>query len=143
MGPQTERGAPRTPDPARTDRRPIVPKLLLSVVSNVHPAPRHLAGGPARATHRALVRLLARVSTHVHHQHVLRLEGLLLARAGLPAAHELLLLPVDVLVVNVLPGTSPRRGMSPATHPSGPHLVCADHPPDRPAPTCRPRLLVS
>ena len=93
--------------------------------------------------HRALMWLLARVSAHVHHKHVLCLEGLLLARAGLPAAYELLLLPVDVLVVDVLPGTSPQRGMSPAAHPSRPHLVCADHPPHGPASTRRPRLLLS
>lgn len=54
--------------------------------------------------------LLARVPAHVHHQHVLRLEGLLLPRAGLPAAHELLLLPVDVFVVDVLSGTSHGAG---------------------------------
>ncbi len=36
------------------------------------------------------------------HQHVLRFEGLLLARTLLPAAHELLLLPVDVFVIDVL-----------------------------------------
>lgn len=54
--------------------------------------------------HRALVRLLTRVPAHVDDQHVLGLEGLLLSRAGLPAAHELLLLPVDVLVVNMLEG---------------------------------------
>lgn len=46
--------------------------------------------------------LLAGVAPHVDHQHVLRLEGLLLSRALVPAAHELLLLAVDVLVVNVL-----------------------------------------
>lgn len=39
---------------------------------------------------------------HVDHQHVLRLEGLLLSRAFLPPTHELLLLPVDVVVVDVL-----------------------------------------
>lgn len=58
-------------------------------------------------TYCALVGLLACVPAHVHHQHVLRLEGLLLPRAGLPAAHKLLLLPVDVLIVDMLPGTSP------------------------------------
>lgn len=57
-----------------------------------------------REAHRAFVRLLTRVPAHVDHQHVLGLEGLLLSRAGLPAAHELLLLPVDVLVVDVLEG---------------------------------------
>lgn len=50
------------------------------------------------------MRLLTRVPAHVDNQHVLGLEGLLLSRAGLPAAHELLLLPVDVLVVNMLEG---------------------------------------
>lgn len=111
---------------------PIVPKLFhrvfpCSAMSNV----THVTWptGQPMATHRALVGLLACVSAHVHHKHVLCLEGLLLTRAGLPAAHKLLLLPVDVLVVDVLPGTSPQRGMSPATHPSRLHLVCADHPP--------------
>lgn len=53
-------------------------------------------------THSALVRFLAGVSAHVDHQHVLRLEGPLLSRAVLPVTHELLLLPVDVLVIDVL-----------------------------------------
>lgn len=84
-----------------------------------------IAPGP---THRALVGLLARVPAHMHHQHVLRLKGLLLPRAGLPAAHELLLLPVDVLIVDVLSGTSPRRGEP-------------GHPPIQTAPSmCRPPL---
>lgn len=39
---------------------------------------------------------------HVDHQHVLRLEGLLLSRAILPPAHKLLLLPMDVVIVDVL-----------------------------------------
>lgn len=39
---------------------------------------------------------------HVDHQHVLCLEGLLLSRAFLPPAHKLLLLPVDVVIVDVL-----------------------------------------
>lgn len=83
-------------------------------------------GGAGRSTHRALVGLLARVPAHVHHQHVLRLEGLLLARAGLPTAHKLLLLPMDVLIVDVLPGRSARTGREPG------------HPPLRPPPpTCR------
>lgn len=42
------------------------------------------------------------MASHVDHQHVLRLEGLLLTRTLLPAAHELLLLAVDVVVVDVL-----------------------------------------
>lgn len=48
------------------------------------------------------MRLLPGVAPHVDHQHVLRLEGLLLARALVPAAHKLLLLAVDVVVVDVL-----------------------------------------
>lgn len=56
----------------------------------------------ALPAHRALVWLLSGVPAHVHHQHVLSLEGLLLPRAVLPAADELLLLPVDVIVVDVL-----------------------------------------
>lgn len=54
------------------------------------------------SSYRAFVRLLAGVAPHVDHQHVLRLEGLLLSRALVPAAHELLLLAVDVLIVDVL-----------------------------------------
>lgn len=48
------------------------------------------------------MRLLPRVAPHVDHQHVLSLEGLLLARALLPATYKLLLLAVDVVVVDVL-----------------------------------------
>lgn len=44
------------------------------------------------------------MTSHVDHQHVLRLEGLLLAGTFLPATHELLLLAVDVVVVDVLCG---------------------------------------
>jgi len=50
----------------------------------------------------ALVRLLPGVSAHVDHQHVLGLEGLLLPGTIVPATHKLLLLPVDVVVVDVL-----------------------------------------
>lgn len=57
-----------------------------------------------RAPYGAFMRLLPRVAPHVDHQHVLRLEGLLLAGTFLPAAHELLLLAVDVVVVDVLCG---------------------------------------
>lgn len=39
---------------------------------------------------------------HVDHQHVLRLEGLLLSRAILPPTHKLFLLPMDVVIVDVL-----------------------------------------
>lgn len=56
------------------------------------------------------MRLLTRVPAHVDNQHVLGLEGLLLSRAGLPAAHELLLLPVNVLVVDMLHGGETRGG---------------------------------
>lgn len=52
--------------------------------------------------YRALVWLLARVSAHMHHQHVLGLEGPQLPGATSPVAHELLPLPVDVLTVDVL-----------------------------------------
>lgn len=48
--------------------------------------------------------LLPRVPPHVDHQHILGLEGLLLAGTLLPAAHKLLLLAVDVVVVDVLKG---------------------------------------
>lgn len=52
--------------------------------------------------HRALVRLLACVSAHVDHQHVLGFEGPQLSGAAPPMAHELLPLPMDVLTVDVL-----------------------------------------
>lgn len=60
-------------------------------------------------THRALVWFLPRVSAHVNHQHVLSFEGLLLPRTVLPAAHELLLLSVDVVVIDVLWDTHTER----------------------------------
>lgn len=82
--------------------------------------------GTGSSTHRALVGLLARVSAHVHDEHVLRLEGLLLPGAGLPAAHKLLLLAVDVLVVDVLPGKMAKMAVSLASRPCRPHLLCAD-----------------
>lgn len=55
-----------------------------------------------REPHRALVWLLACVSAHVDHQHVLGFEGPQLPGAAPPMAHELLPLPVDVLTVDVL-----------------------------------------
>lgn len=55
-----------------------------------------------REPHRALVWLLARVSAHVDHQHVLGFEGPQLPGAAPPVAHELLPLPMDVLAVDVL-----------------------------------------
>lgn len=83
----------------------------LPVVGHSHTPPPGLGTGSQDAVgggaHRALVGLLARVPPHVHHQHVLRLEGLLLPRARLPAAHELFLLPVDVLIVDVLRRNKP------------------------------------
>lgn len=57
--------------------------------------------GPS-ITHRALVWFLPRVPAHVYHQHVLSFEGLLLPRTVVPAAHELLLLSVDVVIIDVL-----------------------------------------
>lgn len=62
--------------------------------------------------HRALVWLFSRVPSHVHHQHILSLEGLLLSCAVLPAADKLLLLPVDVIVVDVLVGEKGKPGHS-------------------------------
>lgn len=50
----------------------------------------------------ALVGFFPSMPAHVDHQHVLRLEGLLLSRAVLPPAHKLLLLPMDVVIVDVL-----------------------------------------
>ena len=62
------------------------------------PGPGRLGSG----THRALVGLVAGVGAHVHDQHVLRLERLLLARTVLPAAGERLLVGRDVVIVDVL-----------------------------------------
>ena len=45
---------------------------------------------------------LAGVAPHVHDQHVLGLERLLLAAALGPAAHERLLVRLDVVLVDVL-----------------------------------------
>lgn len=59
-------------------------------------------GGGGSITHRALVWFLPRVSAHVNHQHVLSFEGLLLPRTVVPAAHKLLLLSVDVVIIDVL-----------------------------------------
>lgn len=42
------------------------------------------------------------VPSHVDHQHVLCLKGFLFSRAFLPPTHKLLLLPVDVVIINVL-----------------------------------------
>lgn len=50
----------------------------------------------------ALVWFFPSMPAHVDHQHVLCLEGLLLSRAFLPPTYELLLLPVDVVIVDVL-----------------------------------------
>lgn len=63
--------------------------------------------------YRALVWLLARVSSHVHHQHVLGLEGPQLPGATSPMAHELLPLPVDMLTVDVLRGKRKRLSKVP------------------------------
>lgn len=64
------------------------------------------------SAHRALVWLLPGVPSHVHHQHVLSLEGLLFPCAVLPAADKLLLLPVNVIVVDVLVGEKGEAGQS-------------------------------
>ncbi len=53
-------------------------------------------------TYRALVRLLAGVATHMYDEHILGLEGLLLARTVPPLAHEMLLVRVDMVVRDVL-----------------------------------------
>lgn len=53
-------------------------------------------------SHRALVWFLACMPAHMYHQHVLGLEGLLLSGALLPTTHKLLLLPMDVVIIDVL-----------------------------------------
>lgn len=53
-------------------------------------------------THSALVRFLASVSSHMHHQHVLSLKWSLLTRAVLPVANKFFLLPMDMLIIDVL-----------------------------------------
>lgn len=52
--------------------------------------------------YRALVGFFSSVPSHVDHQHVLGLKGLLLSGTLLPSAHKLLLFSVDVVVVDVL-----------------------------------------
>jgi hypothetical protein len=42
------------------------------------------------------------MATHMYDEHVLRLEGLLLARTVPPLAHEMLLVRVDMVVGDVL-----------------------------------------
>lgn len=72
-------------------------------------AEMHRAALPA---HRALVWFLSGVPSHMHHQHVLSLERLLFPCAVLPAADKLLLLPVDVIIVDVLVGEKGELGHS-------------------------------
>lgn len=69
--------------------------------------------------YRALVWLLARVSAHVHHQHVLGLEGSQLPGATSPMAHEFLPLPVNMLTVDML--RRKRKRLSKVPDPSSPH----------------------
>lgn len=54
------------------------------------------------SSYRAFVWLLSSVSPHMDHQHVLSLEGLLFPRALIPATHKFLLLPMDVVIVDML-----------------------------------------
>lgn len=75
--------------------------------SNYRRTERDEGGGAGGAQgkcfiYRALVGFFSSVPSHVDHQHVLGLEGLLLSGAILPSAHKLLLLSVDVVVVDVL-----------------------------------------
>lgn len=53
-------------------------------------------------SYRTLVWFFPSMPPHVDHQHVLRLKGFLFSRAFLPPTHKLLLLPVDVVIVDVL-----------------------------------------
>lgn len=81
--------------------------VQLSVFRECELPPSGGPSGPMGAprpsvTHRALVWFLPCVSAHVNHQHVLSFEGLLLPRTVLPAAHKLLLLSVDVVIIDVL-----------------------------------------
>ena len=48
------------------------------------------------------MRFFSSVSPHMHDQHVLRLEGLLLSAAVFPLTDERLLVHPDVVVVQVL-----------------------------------------
>ena len=67
---------------------------------------------PVPHTHSAFVRLLPRVSPHVHHQHVLGFEGLLLSRAIQPSAHEFLLLTMNMVIIYMLGVGKKRKGES-------------------------------
>ena len=53
-------------------------------------------------SYRASVRFFPRVPPHVHNEHVLGLEGLLLPGAVVPLADEMLLVRPDVVRVDVL-----------------------------------------
>lgn len=53
-------------------------------------------------THCALVGLLARVSSHVHNQHVLGFEGFLLSWTIKPTTHKLLLFAMNVVIIDML-----------------------------------------
>lgn len=74
--------------------------------------------------------LLARVSAHVHHQHVLGLEGPQLPGATSPMAHEFLPLPVDMLTVDVLRRKRERLSEvpDPEPTPSSPTLITSASP---------------
>lgn len=108
---------------AGTNHRPLLPQLSSRIpLSWVHwhsvqrpevtlnPNPTAPSPQPAPRTHSAFVRLLPRVSPHVHHQHVLGFEGLLLSRAIQPPAHEFLLLAVNMVVVYMLGVGKERKG---------------------------------
>lgn len=76
--------------------------LHLQVFPSGSNLPTHSDQAPP--THCALVGLLSCVAPHVDNQHVLSFEGPLFPRAVTPVAHKLLLLPMDVLVIDVLQG---------------------------------------
>ncbi len=61
--------------------------------------------------------LFTRVPPHVHDQHVLGLEGFLLARTVLPLAHEGLLAGADVILVQMLDQLFLRAEVAVAAHP--------------------------
>lgn len=67
-------------------------------------------------THCALVRLLARMSSHVHNQHVLGFEGFLLSWTIKPTTHKFLLFAMNVVIIDMLRLTKRERKSKRISH---------------------------
>jgi hypothetical protein len=55
-----------------------------------------------RGAYRAFMRFFTGMPSHMNHQHILSLEGLLLSRAFLPSTNEDLLVGMNVIGIDVL-----------------------------------------